>query len=150
MRHRPIGLGVQGLADAFMLMRLPFESPEARRLNADIFETLYFAACEASFDHILGRGQQSVCLGRSPQRASPQQARSACKLAAARQDSTASDILRNRKRLNAKPLRGVRQRSRGAFPEYVCSECMPRVLLQLTPLAPTQGLLRVGREAGRV
>merc|ERR1711998_110719 len=48
MRHRPIGLGVQGLADAFMVMRLPFESEEARRLNEDIFETLYFAACEAS------------------------------------------------------------------------------------------------------
>merc|ERR1740121_2019276 len=48
MRHRPIGLGVQGLADAFMMMRLPFESQEAQRLNEDIFETIYFAACEAS------------------------------------------------------------------------------------------------------
>merc|ERR1711976_774828 len=48
MRHRPIGLGVQGLADAFMIMRLPFESEEAKRLNEDIFETIYFAACEAS------------------------------------------------------------------------------------------------------
>merc|ERR1719330_1629837 len=48
MRHRPIGLGVQGLADAFMMMRLPFESEDARRLNEDIFETIYFAACEAS------------------------------------------------------------------------------------------------------
>merc|ERR1712217_697674 len=48
MRHRPIGLGVQGLADAFMIMRLPFESDAARRLNEDIFETIYFAACEAS------------------------------------------------------------------------------------------------------
>merc|ERR1712072_1439993 len=47
-RHRPIGLGVQGLADAFMMMRLPFESEEAKKLNEDIFETLYFAACEAS------------------------------------------------------------------------------------------------------
>merc|ERR1712100_439392 len=47
-KHRPIGLGVQGLADAFMLMRLPFESEAAKRLNEDIFETLYFAACEAS------------------------------------------------------------------------------------------------------
>merc|ERR1712224_699205 len=47
-RHRPIGLGVQGLADAFMVMRLPFESDGARRLNEDIFETIYFAACEAS------------------------------------------------------------------------------------------------------
>jgi len=49
-KHRPIGLGVQGLADAFMLMRLPFESEAAKRLNEDIFETIYFAACEASCD----------------------------------------------------------------------------------------------------
>jgi ribonucleoside-diphosphate reductase alpha subunit len=48
MRHRPVGLGVQGLADAFLMMRLPFEGDEARRLNEDIFETIYFAACEAS------------------------------------------------------------------------------------------------------
>jgi ribonucleoside-diphosphate reductase alpha subunit len=48
MRHRPIGLGVQGLADAFMIMRLPFESEAAQRLNEDIFETIYYAACEAS------------------------------------------------------------------------------------------------------
>jgi len=48
MRHRPIGLGVQGLADAFLIMRLPFESAAAKRLNEDIFETIYFAACEAS------------------------------------------------------------------------------------------------------
>jgi len=48
MRHRPIGLGVQGLADAFMIMRLPFESEAAKQLNEDIFETIYFAACEAS------------------------------------------------------------------------------------------------------
>ena len=50
MRHRPIGLGVQGLADAFILMRFPFESDEARRLNSEIFETLYFAALSASKD----------------------------------------------------------------------------------------------------
>ncbi|OSX72323.1 hypothetical protein BU14_0445s0005 [Porphyra umbilicalis] len=48
MKHRPIGLGVQGLADAFILMRMPFESDEARQLNIDIFETIYFAALEAS------------------------------------------------------------------------------------------------------
>jgi len=48
MRHRPIGIGVQGLADVFMLMRLPFECEEARRLNEDIFETIYFSACETS------------------------------------------------------------------------------------------------------
>lgn len=47
-RHRPIGIGVQGLADAFILMRLPFESPEAQKLNKEIFETIYFAALEAS------------------------------------------------------------------------------------------------------
>ncbi|CAE7422504.1 RNR1 [Symbiodinium natans] len=48
LRHRPVGLGVQGLADAFLIMKLPFEGEEARRLNEDIFETIYFAACEAS------------------------------------------------------------------------------------------------------
>ncbi|KAI8969730.1 ribonucleoside-diphosphate reductase large chain [Pilobolus umbonatus] len=47
-RHRPIGLGVQGLADAFMLMRFPFESPEAKLLNIQIFETIYHAALESS------------------------------------------------------------------------------------------------------
>jgi len=50
MRHRPIGLGVQGLADAFILMRLPFTSPEAKQLNKDIFETIYFASLKASKD----------------------------------------------------------------------------------------------------
>jgi len=50
MRHRPIGLGVQGLADAFILLRLPFDSDEARQLNRDIFETIYFAALTASKD----------------------------------------------------------------------------------------------------
>ncbi|CAM9634615.1 unnamed protein product [Heterosigma akashiwo] len=48
MRHRPIGIGVQGLADTFVRMRFPYESEEARQLNKDIFETIYFAACEAS------------------------------------------------------------------------------------------------------
>lgn len=48
LRHRPIGIGVQGLADAFMLMRYPFESAEARKLNKDIFETMYFAAMSES------------------------------------------------------------------------------------------------------
>lgn len=50
LRHRPIGIGVQGLADAFLRMRLPFDSPQARRLNKDIFETIYFAAMTASND----------------------------------------------------------------------------------------------------
>lgn len=49
-RHRPIGLGVQGLADAFILLRLPFEGEEARLLNKNIFETIYFAAMTASKD----------------------------------------------------------------------------------------------------
>ena len=48
MRHRPIGLGVQGLADAFLMMRMPFDSEEARQLNKDIFEAIYFAACTES------------------------------------------------------------------------------------------------------
>jgi ribonucleoside-diphosphate reductase alpha chain len=50
MRHRPIGLGVQGLADAFILMRYPFESEEAKKLNAEVFETIYYAALTASKD----------------------------------------------------------------------------------------------------
>jgi ribonucleoside-diphosphate reductase alpha chain len=50
MRHRPIGIGVQGLADAFALMRYPFESPEAIQLNKDIFETIYFGAVTASME----------------------------------------------------------------------------------------------------
>ncbi|GIV28499.1 MAG: hypothetical protein KatS3mg027_2313 [Bacteroidia bacterium] len=48
LRHRPIGIGVQGLADAFILMRYPFDSEEAKQLNRDIFETIYFAALTAS------------------------------------------------------------------------------------------------------
>jgi len=48
MRHRPIGIGVQGLADAFILMRFPFESEEAQLLNIQIFETIYYGALEAS------------------------------------------------------------------------------------------------------
>lgn len=50
MRHRPIGLGVQGLADTFIMLRMPFESDEAKGLNKDIFETIYFAAMTASKD----------------------------------------------------------------------------------------------------
>ena len=47
-RHRPIGIGVQGLADAFLALRLPFDSPEARHLNKQVFETIYHAALTAS------------------------------------------------------------------------------------------------------
>jgi ribonucleoside-diphosphate reductase alpha chain len=50
MRHRPIGLGVQGLADAFIMLRMPFTSDEAKKLNEEIFETLYFAALTASME----------------------------------------------------------------------------------------------------
>ena len=50
MRHRPIGVGVQGLADAFILMKYPFDSNEAKQLNKDIFETIYYAAMEASME----------------------------------------------------------------------------------------------------
>ena len=50
MRHRPIGLGVQGLADAFIMLGYPFESEEARALNREVFETIYFASMSASKD----------------------------------------------------------------------------------------------------
>jgi ribonucleoside-diphosphate reductase alpha subunit len=63
MRHRPIGLGVQGLADAFMIMRLPFESEAAQRLNEDIFETIYFAACEASCELAESQGAYETFSG---------------------------------------------------------------------------------------
>merc|ERR1711933_160703 len=63
MRHRPIGLGVQGLADAFMMMRLPFESETAQRLNEDIFETIYFAACEMSCELAESQGAYETFSG---------------------------------------------------------------------------------------
>jgi ribonucleoside-diphosphate reductase alpha chain len=50
LRHRPIGLGVQGLADTYIMMGLPFESEEARALNREVFETIYFASMSASKD----------------------------------------------------------------------------------------------------
>jgi ribonucleoside-diphosphate reductase alpha chain len=50
MRHRPIGIGVQGLADAFVLLRYPFDSEEARKLNKEVFETIYYGALTASKD----------------------------------------------------------------------------------------------------
>ena len=56
MRHRPIGLGVQGLADAFIMLRLPFTSDEAKKLNEEIFETLYFAALTASMEEAKADG----------------------------------------------------------------------------------------------
>lgn len=50
MRHRPIGLGIQGLADVFIMLRMPFDSDEARQLNREIFETIYYGALTASKD----------------------------------------------------------------------------------------------------
>jgi len=50
MKHRPIGIGVQGLADTFILMRHSFDSPEAKKLNVEIFETIYYGAMEASME----------------------------------------------------------------------------------------------------
>jgi len=55
-RHRPVGLGVQGLADAFIMLRLPFTSEEAKKLNQEIFETLYFAAVTASSEEAKNEG----------------------------------------------------------------------------------------------
>lgn len=63
MRHRPIGLGVQGLADAFIMLRLPFTSDEAKTLNQEIFETLYFAACTASMEMAIEEGPYSTFKG---------------------------------------------------------------------------------------
>ncbi|WP_293788984.1 ribonucleoside-diphosphate reductase subunit alpha [uncultured Pedobacter sp.] len=63
MRHRPVGLGVQGLADAFILLRLPFESDEAKRLNKDIFETIYFASMSASHDLAVKHGHYQTFKG---------------------------------------------------------------------------------------
>lgn len=65
LRHRPIGLGVQGLADAFILLRLPFESDQARVLNKEIFETIYFAAMTASKDLAIKDGAYET-FGGSP------------------------------------------------------------------------------------
>jgi ribonucleoside-diphosphate reductase alpha chain len=62
-RHRPIGLGVQGLADTFIQLRMPFDSPEARGLNKDIFETIYFAAMTASKDLAMVQGPYETFKG---------------------------------------------------------------------------------------
>lgn len=63
MRHRPIGIGIQGLADAFILMRFPFESEEAKQLNIDIFETIYYAAMTASKDLAMELGAYETFKG---------------------------------------------------------------------------------------
>jgi len=63
MKHRPIGLGVQGLADVFILLRLPFESDLAKLLNKNIFETIYFAAMTASKDLAKEQGSYETFTG---------------------------------------------------------------------------------------
>ncbi|WP_298390061.1 ribonucleoside-diphosphate reductase subunit alpha [Hydrotalea sp.] len=63
LKHRPIGLGVQGLADVFILLRLPFESDLARILNKEIFETIYFAAMTASKDLAIQEGAYETFAG---------------------------------------------------------------------------------------
>ncbi len=63
MRHRPVGLGVQGLADAFILLRMPFDSDEARQLNKDIFETIYYASMTASKDLAIEEGPYETYAG---------------------------------------------------------------------------------------
>ena len=63
MRHRPIGLGVQGLADTFIQLRMPFTSEEAKKLNQDIFETLYYAAITASMEEAKADGPYQTYKG---------------------------------------------------------------------------------------
>src|SRR6201747_1292576 len=63
LRHRPIGLGVQGLADAFIMLRLPFESEAAKKLNKEIFETIYFASMTASKDLAIKDGPYETFKG---------------------------------------------------------------------------------------
>merc|ERR1712112_367543 len=63
MRHRPIGIGIQGLADAYILMRFPFESEEAALLNKQIFETIYYGALEASCEIAQVEGPYSTYPG---------------------------------------------------------------------------------------
>jgi len=65
-RHRPIGLGIQGLADVFMMANIPFESPEAKQLNFDIFETMYHAAMESSMEIAIENGTPYETFAGSP------------------------------------------------------------------------------------
>ena len=62
MKHRPIGIGVQGLADTFMLMDIPFHSDEAKEINKFIFETIYHAALEKSNEIAIARREKIICL----------------------------------------------------------------------------------------
>lgn len=63
VRHRPVGLGIQGLADAFIMLRLPFTSEEAKTLNQEIFETLYFASVTSSVEMAKAKGAYSTFKG---------------------------------------------------------------------------------------
>uniref|UniRef100_A0ACD5YV19 Uncharacterized protein n=1 Tax=Avena sativa TaxID=4498 RepID=A0ACD5YV19_AVESA len=63
MRHRPIGIGVQGLADTFILLGMPFDSPEAQQLNKDIFETIYYHALKASAEIAAKEGPYETYVG---------------------------------------------------------------------------------------
>lgn len=63
LKHRPIGIGVQGLADAFLLLKLAFESEEAKQLNKEIFETIYFASMETSMELAMEHGPYSTFKG---------------------------------------------------------------------------------------
>ncbi|MDP1813186.1 MAG: ribonucleoside-diphosphate reductase subunit alpha [Leadbetterella sp.] len=62
-RHRPIGIGIQGLADAFILMKMPFDSEPAQKLNKDIFETIYYASMEASMELAMEEGAYETWAG---------------------------------------------------------------------------------------
>ncbi|WP_425392835.1 ribonucleoside-diphosphate reductase subunit alpha [Ekhidna sp.] len=63
MKHRPIGIGVQGLADTFLLLKMAFESEEAKKLNKEIFETIYFAAMETSMEIAVEEGPYETFKG---------------------------------------------------------------------------------------
>ena len=63
MRHRPVGIGIQGLADAFIMLRLPFTSDEAKQLNMEIFETIYYAALTSSMEIAAVNGPYSTYKG---------------------------------------------------------------------------------------
>ena len=62
-RNRPIGIGVQGLADAFQMMKIPFEADQADLVNKMIFETMYHAACEMSYEIALVEGPYTTFEG---------------------------------------------------------------------------------------
>jgi ribonucleoside-diphosphate reductase alpha chain len=62
-RHRPIGIGIQGLADAFILLRMPFDSDQAQQLNKEIFETIYYASMESSMELAIEEGPYETWKG---------------------------------------------------------------------------------------